>query len=592
MNASRRFNQTHLLCESVEGIDASSLLRTTRRSASNSFSPSSSTAIQADSSVELHSNATLQGQQVAINALQAFGKCVRVHDAVEGSKACFSSSLECRFVNGLVLNLVVGGFSIAVCGVFPAMSSPSTSPNTSLPPLSPSSSDAGTDDVIHTIEGVQTAVNRMKECILTVNTHCDHADPTTESTFVAKTQSDLDAATALSRQIAAFLDLQRQNASPDEKDRLKATQKDFVEAMKQLQQTQRMHARKREALVEYDLIQTSAVVTARDLERAKEDEAKIVHLAEATGEIRQVFKAVGAIVGEQTVAVHQVAAHTKEVTLQIGRAITEEEQAAYLRAQEMKKRCLVLLLLVIVVAAVATPLILTYYKPNLNLVFLDSLMASTATVESATLNTVEQAAAAVARMKECLSIVEDRCHAPDMTTEKQFVEQTQAPLDEATALSRQVANFLKHKHAKADVKAVQVDFVATMKRLLETQRMHTRKHEAVVEYDLIQSGTVSSDEFKAGRDVLEKELALAEEMGHLVHTVDQVHKVVHDQTAVIEHVKADIEAVSLEIGAAVTAEEQAAYLRWEKTKKQYLLALLVLMIVTAIVTPIVLTFAR
>ncbi|CAK4086156.1 unnamed protein product [Aphanomyces euteiches] len=244
------------------------------------------------------------------------------------------------------------------------MSSPSTSPNTSLPPLSSSSSDAGTDDVIHTIEGVQTAVNRMKECILTVNTHCDHADPTTESTFVAKTQSDLDAATALSRQIAAFLDLQRQNASPDEKDRLKATQKDFVEAMKQLQQTQRMHARKREALVEYDLIQTSAVVTARDLERAKEDEAKIVHLAEATGEIHQVFKAVGAIVGEQTVAVHQVAAHTKEVTLQIGRAITEEEQAAYLRAQEMKKRCLVLLLLVIVVAAVATPLILTYYKPK------------------------------------------------------------------------------------------------------------------------------------------------------------------------------------------------------------------------------------
>ncbi|ETW07554.1 hypothetical protein H310_02041 [Aphanomyces invadans] len=204
-----------------------------------------------------------------------------------------------------------------------------------------------------------------------------------------------------------------------------------------------------------------------------------------------------------------------------------------------------------------------------------------------TLHTIEEAQEAVDRMKECLGVVEDRCSAPDVMT---FLSQTKPSMD---VLSRQVANFLeksKHKLDKAQLKAVQKDFVVTMKRLQETQRMHARKHEAVVEYDLIQGGTITTDEFQAGKDVLEKELALADEMNHLVHAVGQVNKVVHEQTKVVEHVKDELDAVAITIGDAISAEEQAAYLRWENTKKKMLIAILVVGIVAAIATPIVLAF--
>ncbi|ETV84259.1 hypothetical protein H257_03517 [Aphanomyces astaci] len=210
-----------------------------------------------------------------------------------------------------------------------------------------------------------------------------------------------------------------------------------------------------------------------------------------------------------------------------------------------------------------------------------------------TLHTVEETLKAVAHMKECLGVVEDGCNASDMASEAIFISQTKPSMDDATALSRQVANFLekaKHKHDKEQLKALQKDFVVTMKRLQETQRMHARKHEAVVEYDLIQGGAVTSDEFKAGKDVLEKELALADEMGHLVHAVGQVNKVVLEQTKVIEHVKTELDAVAITIGESVSAEEQAAYLKWENIKKRALITALAVAIAAAIVTPIVLAF--
>ncbi|KAF0694787.1 Aste57867_14385 [Aphanomyces stellatus] len=232
-----------------------------------------------------------------------------------------------------------------------------------------------------------------------------------------------------------------------------------------------------------------------------------------------------------------------------------------------------------------------------------STAAATAPPEAAApiLNTVADAQAAVARMKECLGAVAAACedHTPDVN-EATFVSQTQPSMDEATALSRQMANFLdkaKHhhhapQHDKAALRALQMEFVATMKRLQETQRMHARKHEAAVEFDLLQGGTVTSDEFKAGKDVLEKELALAEEMGHLVQTVGAVKKAVHDQTATIEQVKSDLDAVSITIGKTITTQEQAAYLRKEKMKKLMLIWCLVVVILAIIVVPIVLACTK
>ncbi|RHY29302.1 hypothetical protein DYB32_005248 [Aphanomyces invadans] len=394
--------------------------------------------------------------------------------------------------------------------------------------------------------------------------------PRREVDFVAVTKPDLDEATALARQVAAFLDSQRRSSA--NKDKLKATHREFVEAMKELQVIQRNFARKREQLVEHELIQ-AAVVSPDDLKRAKDEQLRLAKLVEEAGTVHQVFKAVGQVVGAQTADVIQVHDKAVDLKLQIGRAISEEEQAAYLIWQVTKKKCLMFCLALVLLGGIATPVVLYFLNQ----------------AQSRANAPCEQAQEAVARMKECLGVVEDRCSAPDVMNETTFLSQTKPSMDEATALSRQVANFLeksKHKLDKAQLKAVQKDFVVTMKRLQETQRMHARKHEAVVEY----GGTITTDEFQAGKDVLEKELALADEMNHLVHAVGQVNKVVHEQTKVVEHVKDELDAVAITIGDAISAEEQAAYLRWENTKKKMLIAILVVGIVAAIATPIVLAF--
>ncbi|RHY88432.1 hypothetical protein DYB31_007330 [Aphanomyces astaci] len=448
-------------------------------------------------------------------------------------------------------------------------------------------------DGIQTVAAADASVARLKECMAKLDAECDVTSPRSEPDFVAVTKADMDEATALSREIAEFLDSQRRVSA--NKDKLKATHREFVEAMKELQVIQRNYARKREELVEYDLIQ-AAVVSPDDLKRMKDEQVKLAKLVEETGTVHQVFKAVGEVVGSQTTDVLQVQAKAVDLKLQIGRAITEEEQAAYLQWQALKKKCLVMFLLLFIIAGIATPVVLYYV--NHKCYFWNRVVQQKSTIgamstDGPTLHTVEEALKAVAHMKECLGVVEVGCNASDMPSEAMFISQTKPSMDDATALSRQVANFLekaKHKHDKEQLKALQKDFVVTMKRLQETQRMHARKHEAVVEYDLIQGGAVTSDEFKAGKDVLEKELALADEMGHLVHAVGQVNKVVLEQTKVIEHVKTELDAVAITIGESVSAEEQAAYLKWENLKKRALITALAVAIAAAIVTPIVLAF--
>ncbi|KAF0718697.1 hypothetical protein AaE_010579 [Aphanomyces astaci] len=146
--------------------------------------------------------------------------------------------------------------------------------------------------------------------------------------------------------------------------------------MKELQVIQRNYARKREELVEYgrhsflsveiyrrDLIQ-AAVVSPDDLKRMKDEQVKLAKLVEETGTVHQVFKAVGEVVGSQTTDVLQVQAKAVDLKLQIGRAITEEEQAAYLQWQALKKKCLVLFLLLFIIAGIATPVVLYYVNQS------------------------------------------------------------------------------------------------------------------------------------------------------------------------------------------------------------------------------------
>ncbi|KAF0694786.1 Aste57867_14384 [Aphanomyces stellatus] len=229
----------------------------------------------------------------------------------------------------------------------PRLNVPSTAPETVVPP----------DVELGSVEAAQTSIARMKTCLAAIDEHCSNTDVSREPDFVATTKAEFDEATALSKQIAAFLEKQRTAAATASREEIRAVKLDFVEGMKQFQQTQRSYARKREALVEYELIQT-ADVSPDALKRAKDEEAQLVRLAEETKEVRDAFVAVGQIVGAQTPVVEAVLENVKDLKLQIGRAISEEEQAAYLRMQSVRKKCLVFWIVVLVLGAIATPIVL------------------------------------------------------------------------------------------------------------------------------------------------------------------------------------------------------------------------------------------
>ncbi|ETW07555.1 hypothetical protein H310_02042 [Aphanomyces invadans] len=205
--------------------------------------------------------------------------------------------------------------------------------------------------------GAEASVARMKECMARIDAECVNDMPRREVDFVAVTKPDLDEATALARQVAAFLDSQRRSSA--NKDKLKATHREFVEAMKELQVIQRNFARKREQLVEHELIQ-AAVVSPDDLKRAKDEQLRLAKLVEEAGTVHQVFKAVGQVVGAQTADVIQVHDKAVDLKLQIGRAISEEEQAAYLIWQVTKKKCLMFCLALVLLGGIATPVVLYF----------------------------------------------------------------------------------------------------------------------------------------------------------------------------------------------------------------------------------------
>ncbi|RHY14474.1 hypothetical protein DYB36_005265, partial [Aphanomyces astaci] len=78
---------------------------------------------------------------------------------------------------------------------------------------------------IQTVAAADASVTRLKECMAKLDAECDVKSPRSEPDFVAVTKADMDEATALSREIAEFLDSQRRVSA--NKDKLKATHREF-----------------------------------------------------------------------------------------------------------------------------------------------------------------------------------------------------------------------------------------------------------------------------------------------------------------------------------------------------------------------------
>ncbi|OQR85444.1 hypothetical protein THRCLA_10692, partial [Thraustotheca clavata] len=160
------------------------------------------------------------------------------------------------------------------------------------------------DGILHSMAEADSALVRMNECLETVLKECLIEGTGTESDFVAKTKNAMDTATELSKQLAACLEAEKHKRGHD-KVKLKLLQKGFINSMKQLQEAQRIYARRHEAVIEYDLIKTACISTD-DLKKAKEERDMALEIAEDAVQVNKAVVAVGKLVQEQTATITQI----------------------------------------------------------------------------------------------------------------------------------------------------------------------------------------------------------------------------------------------------------------------------------------------
>ncbi|OQR83156.1 hypothetical protein ACHHYP_15022 [Achlya hypogyna] len=214
------------------------------------------------------------------------------------------------------------------------------------------------EPVINTLEEAEEALGRMSANLGVVSAECSMDGVTTEALFMEKTASAMGHATGLSRQLAAFLDAEKHRKGAN-KAKLKALQKGYVDAMKQLQDVQRIYARRHEAVIEYDLIKTACISTD-DLKKAKEERDQALEIAEDAVQVNKAFQAVDNLVKAQTATITQIRNQTEDIKLEIGDTVNELEHARQLQRETMQKKCLIYLVVLLILAAIIIPIVLHY----------------------------------------------------------------------------------------------------------------------------------------------------------------------------------------------------------------------------------------
>ncbi|EQC38473.1 hypothetical protein SDRG_04181 [Saprolegnia diclina VS20] len=214
------------------------------------------------------------------------------------------------------------------------------------------------EGAIYTLDEAQAAVARMQSALSAISAECSLEGAGTEATFLEKTGSAMADTKATARQLATFLDAEKRRKTAD-KTKLKDLRKSYIDAVKQLQDVERIYARRHEAVIEYDLIKTACISTD-DLQKAKEDRDMALEVAEDAVQVNRAFIAVETMVKAQTGMITQIRNQTEEIKLEIGAIVDEAEVTRQVQRAHMQKKCLIGTVVLLIIAAIVVPIVLHY----------------------------------------------------------------------------------------------------------------------------------------------------------------------------------------------------------------------------------------
>ncbi|DBA03627.1 TPA: hypothetical protein N0F65_006806 [Lagenidium giganteum] len=183
---------------------------------------------------------------------------------------------------------------------------------------------------------------------------------------------------------------------------------------------------------------------------------------------------------------------------------------------------------------------------------------------------------------------------PLLKTVQDYQEQVTPKLKEATSKYQALSAFLQlHKkdHDK-EYRALQRDYVKAMQALQRVQAVGAQRHEALCDSDYLASDKITQE------DILTAKQAVLE-AGEIAHGAivirdlfSEFGTMLHAQGKGIDQIEEKVEQISIEIGKGVKELEQAQRLQAEARQKYLIILCVVLLILTAIIVPIVITFAK
>lgn len=133
----------------------------------------------------------------------------------------------------------------------------------------------------------------------------------------------------------------------------------FVVSMKDYQKAHARVQQHRQSICDRILLQ-DVNLSEGDLEEAKENEAIALHIAKSADEVAGICKDLLIVSERQGEDIDQVAENVENISITIGKTVTELEQAAILQKESRRKAMYITILAVLVVVVISIPVISSF----------------------------------------------------------------------------------------------------------------------------------------------------------------------------------------------------------------------------------------